>query len=298
MHKFHDLRGQLDVLVPLQVLLETRNVTAAAKRVGVTQPAMSRTLERLRTHFNDPLLVRTGPGMDLTPRAAALRAPLREVLSAAAALYAQSGFDPARSARTFRAIIPDVVAAPLLPALLGRLSREAPNCRLLLAPWADRVDPADDIDFIISVELSPFGPFRIEPLFSDHDVLVFRNPPPRNRDPLDLDHVAVVAAGRGEDPVDSWLRQLGLARRIAAVVPHYLLALHLVSRAGLYAIVPSRTVSMLGPLLGISATELAIEQEPDQQWLIYPPRLEHDHASKWMRGLVRDVCGQSGVAGQ
>ena len=290
MQNFHDLRGQLDILVPFEALLETQSVTLAAERIGITQSAMSRILERLRCLFDDPLLVRSGAGMDLTPRAQTLRTPLREALSAAAALYAPIEFDPKQATRTFRAIIPDVVAAPLLPALLERLRKDAPNCRLHLAPWRDKLETGEDIDFIVSTELALFRTFRTELLFQDRDVLVFRNAPPRGRDVLELDHVAVVPAGLGEDPVDAWLRQEGLSRRIAATVPHYLLALHLVARGGYYAIMPSRTATALGNVLGISAADLAIDQEPDQQWLIYPPRLEYDPASSWLCALVMDVC--------
>lgn len=291
----HNIRGRLDVLVSLDALLETRSVTAAAKRIGVTQPAMSRALERLRENFDDPLLVRAGSGMQRTPRGESLREPLREILAAAADLYAPVEFDPARAERTFRVVIPDVVAAPLLPGLLERFSREAPGCRLHLVPWPDNLGAVGDIDFMISSELSPFPTFRKQPLFRDHDVLAFRGSAPPKSDPLDLDHVAVIAAGLVEDPVDVWLRECGRTRRIATVVPHYLLALHLVSRTGLYAILPSRTVSILGPSLGVSAAELRIDQEQDQQWLLYPPRLEADPGSLWLRGLVADVCGRSGA---
>jgi len=290
MPESHGLWGQLDLLVPLEALLETESVTAAARRIGVTQPAMSRILERLRDAFGDPLLVRVGGRMEPTPRALALKEPLAAVLRGAKALYAPSAFDPKQAELTFRAVLPDVIAAPLLPRLLARLARAAPRCRLQLVAWAARESERATLSFAITSEVDNFPTYRREPLFRDRDVLAGKVRPRRGVDPLSLDHVAVVAAGLAEDPADRWLATLGRTRRIVAVVPSYLLALQAIARAPLYAILPSRMVAALGAPLRVRGYPLPLAQDDDQQWLLYPPEREADPASRWLRALVADVC--------
>lgn len=289
MPKTNRLRGKLDMLVLLDAILESANLTRAAGMLGLSQPALSRTLARLRVEFGDPLLVRVGGRMRLTPKAHSLREPLGRLLGDASDLFAPSSFDPKRESRIFKAIIPDVVAAPLLPRLLARLRDEAPLCRLDLKPWRSRGDQKFDLDFAITSESDEFVGYRMQKLFQDCDVLAFCGRRPKG-DPLLLDHVAVVASGQEEDPVDSWLRKSKRKRRIVSVVPHYLLALQLVADAKLNAILPSRMIDALGPALGVQGMRMRVSQSSDQLWLLHPPHLERDPASGWLRRLVQSVC--------
>ena len=289
MRDAHLLRGKLDLLVAADVILDCENLTLAGERLGLSQPAVSRTLGRLRVAFDDPLLVRVGNRMRLTPRAEALRAPLATMLRAAEDLYAPAGFDPATASRVFRAVIPDVVAAVILPDLLARLARQAPACRLELLPWRPQAEQPRDLDLVITTEIDAFPDFRMTPLYQDHDILAFVGEAPAG-DPLALEHVAVIAAGATRDPVDRWLAEQGRSRRIAAVVPHYLLALQLVARGGHVAVLPSRMVAALGAPLAVRGVELTVSQAPDQQWLMHPPQLEADPASAWLREQVEAVA--------
>lgn len=286
MQNTDQLKGRLHLLPSLLALLEEASVTGAARRMNVTQPAMSRTLEQLRRIFEDPLLVRFGSDMQLTPRAEDLLGPLSGILSAAGGLLAKNTFEPLSARRVFRGIIPDALAGPLLPRILEELAASAPGCTLQLKPWADALRNATELDFVITSEVEHFPSLKMQPLGRDRDVLASAAKPPRGADVLQLDHVAVVASGLPEDPVDRWLREHGLSRRIRTTVPHYLLALYLVARSGLCAILPSRMVATMGAGLGVGAYELPIEQEADQLWLLYPARLEVDPASRWFRGLV------------
>lgn len=289
MRDAHTLRGKLDLLVAAHVILDCENLTLAGERLGLSQPAVSRALGRLREAFGDPLLVRVGGRMRPTPRAEALRAPLAAMLRAAEDLYAPAGFDPAKAGRVFRAVIPDVVAAVVLPDLLARLARNAPHCRLDLLPWRPQAEQPRDLDLVITTEIDAFPDFRMKPLYQDHDILAFAGEVPKD-DPLALDHVAVIAAGARRDPVDRWLAEQGLSRRIATIVPHYLLALQLVARGGQVAVLPSRMVEALGAPLGVRGVELSIPQDPDQQWLMHPPQLDVDPASAWLREQVEAVA--------
>lgn len=293
------LRLDLNLLTALDALLETASVSRAAERIGLSQPAMSHALARLRADFDDPLLVRNGGRMERTPRAEALRAPLAEALASVAALYRPEHFDPATSTRSFRAIIPDVIAAPLLPSLAVLLAAEAPGCRLELLPWRGHW-PGEEvlrtIDVAITQEQRAFPGFRLEPLYDDHDILVFRAGHPALAAPLTQDvflalpQVAVIPADAPSDPVDVWLAELGLERRIALVVPHYLQALHLVARTALCAVLPARLTGENAALLGVEMRELPIDPGIDRQWLFYPARAAADPGSIWLRALIKKAA--------
>jgi len=124
----------MNLLVALDALLREGSVSRAADRLGLSQPAASHALRRLRELVGDPLLVRAGPRMELTPRAQALREPLAAALAQVQALFEEDGFDPAVSHRRFMAMIPDVCTSVLLPAIVRRLEAEAPHVRPKLAP--------------------------------------------------------------------------------------------------------------------------------------------------------------------
>ncbi len=286
------------MLVALDALLDTASVTQAAAKTGQSQPGMSRTLARLRTSFGDPLLVRSGSGLRRTARSEALRAPLKQLLEDASALYRLPRFDAATADREFRGAIPDVVAAVILPGLIARFATDAPGCRLTLAPWPARGAPLTNLDFAIATEPDVFPGFRMQHLHTDRDVLAVRASKKRRRLPLDeilaRRHVAVVAAGFTEDLADLWLRDAGLVRTIAVTVPHYLQALHLVARTELLAILPARLIGALGPSLGVTGVELPIEQTADRQWLLVPPHLARDPALLWLSGLLREIAPAGG----
>lgn len=292
MSEMDALRGRVDFLVALDALLQARHVTRAAQIARLSQPAMSRMLARLRSIFNDPLLIRDGARMRLTPRAEALGEPVRDLLRSANALFVPDTFDPGSAQRVFRAVVPDVIAAVTIPAIVGRFRGEAPGCRLDLMPWPGPDSP----DIVMTSEIDVFSGFRMVPLFQDRDVLVARSgnlSADDVVDPLALAHVAVVAAGRLQDPVDRWLASIGRSRVIAAVVPHYLLALQLVANSELVAILPSRLVASVGPASDVEARELPITQKADQIWLLHPPHHDADPASLWIRRIVIDSIGES-----
>ena len=127
----------LNLLVALDALVSEVHVGRAAGKVGLSQPAMSHALARLRDLVGDPLLVRVGPRMELTPRAQALRAPLAEALDSVRGLFVAESFDPATSRRRFVLMMPDLVADLLMPSLMARLSG-APGVRLDLRHFARR----------------------------------------------------------------------------------------------------------------------------------------------------------------
>jgi DNA-binding transcriptional LysR family regulator len=289
MHKLHDNFRSLELLPALDAVLELVSVTRAAERQGLSQPAMSRIVARLRHEFADPLLVRAGNSWQLTPRAEGLRGPVRKLLNDAKALHEPDAFDPAQAEQSFRVAIPDVIGTWLLPSLHDAFAGAAPQCRLVVVPWPEDSRQLSDLDLAIGSEVQMFPAFRMEPLYDDWDVLAHRlgDSPPMGIEALSHPHVAVIPSGFRSDLVDDWLEREGLARKISMVVPHYLQALHLVGRTGLLAILPNRLIGALGDAAGVGALELPIPQALDRQWIFYPPRLRTDPAGIWLRDLVR-----------
>src|SRR5260370_15531930 len=125
----------LNLLVALNALLLEANVSRAAMRIGLSQPATSHALQRLRDLLGDPLLVRVGARMELTPRAQALRGPLAQALDQVRGLFIPDDFDAARSERHFRLMMPDLAVELLVPPLMQKLARLAPHVPLDIVPW-------------------------------------------------------------------------------------------------------------------------------------------------------------------
>jgi DNA-binding transcriptional LysR family regulator len=291
-------RYDLNLLRALHALIDLRHVSQAADRCGMSQPAMSRTLARLRLDFGDPLLIRAGGGLRLTPRAEELLEPLQTALGQLGRLYQGSAFEPGSAERIFRVAIPDALAASLFAPLVSALAQEAPRCRFEIIPWHRFRQPAlASLDFAVSTEFELFPGFRATPLFNDHDVVVVRSDRAKalatasTEQMLSAPHVAVVAIGSARDPVDKWLSEIGHSRNIKAVVPHYLQALLLVSQSELSAILPSRLTARYADALGLTGFELPAEQYPDRIHLFHPAERDADPANRWLRNLVRrTVC--------
>src|SRR5258708_5379561 len=145
----------LNLLVALDALLLEANVSRAAMRIGLSQPAASHALQRLRDLIGDPLLVRTGARMELTPRAQALRGPLAQVLDQVRGLFVPDEFDAASSERQFRLMMPDLAVELLMPPLMEKVTRLAPNVAIDVVPWRGPpifpTEVARTIDLVISI---------------------------------------------------------------------------------------------------------------------------------------------------
>ena len=289
----------LNLLVVFDALLRERHVGRAATAIGRSQPAVSHALSRLRALFGDPLLVASGRRMILSPRADGLREPLGRALRSVRGLFDAERFDAATSKRVFRLMMPDYLAAAILPALITKLRSEAPNVRLDVVAWRGATtltrEYLDAIDLVVSAWTGRFLAFRREPLLVDRDVLAVRATGSGRRVArarfLALPHVAVVGPGEHEDLVDGWLRGLGHTRTIAVTVPSYLLALHVVATSSLVAVVPTRLVASFGAARGIRAVPLPFDPGGDPIYLQHPAIADADPASLWLRRRVRDALG-------
>ena len=285
----------LNLLVALDALLREGNVSRAALRIGLSQPAASHALQRLRDLIGDPLLVRNGARMELTPRALTLRAPLAQALDQVQALFVPDAFDPAASERQFRLMMPDLAVELLMPRFMEKITKAAPNVRIDVVPWRGPAiftpEFARTIDMVVSIG-NAFNGFHRQHLYTDRDALAVRRGHPagnklKKREAfLAARHVAVIIRGNNEDLIDSWLRSKNIERRIALVVPGYIEALHVTARTDLVAFVPRRLIAALARQLSLVAIEPPLDPGVDEQYMFYPTRAQMDPASIWLRKLM------------
>jgi len=291
----------LNLLVALDALLREANVSRAAMRIGLSQPAASHALQRLRDLLGDPLLVRNGARMELTPRAQALRGPLAQALDQVRGLFIPDDFDAGSSERHFRLMMPDLAVELLMPPLMEKITQAAPNIRIDVVPWRGpaifTAEFARTIDMVISIG-DAFKGFHRQLLYTDSDALAVRRSHPagaklkRREAFLNARHVAVVIRGQNEDLIDGWLRAKGIERRIALVVPGYIEALHVAARTDLVAFVPRRLIAALSKQLSLISVTPPLDPGIDEQFMFYPTRAQMDPGSIWLRskGIERRIA--------
>jgi DNA-binding transcriptional LysR family regulator len=288
----------LNLLVALDALLLEANVSRAAMRIHLSQPATSHALQRLRDLIGDPLLVRVGARMELTPRAQALRGPLAQALDQVRGLFVPDDFDATRSERQFRLMMPDLAVELLMPSLMEKITQAAPNLRIDVVPWRGpaifTAEFARTIDMVISIG-NAFTGFHRQLLYTDRDALAVRHGHPiaaklsRRAAFLEARHVAVIIRGQNEDLIDSWLRGKGIERRIALVVPGYIEALHVAARTDLVAFVPRRLIGALSKQLSLVTVTPPLDPGIDEQYMFYPTRAQMDPGSIWLRRLMLET---------
>ncbi|MCK1741413.1 LysR family transcriptional regulator [Bradyrhizobium sp. 139] len=288
----------LNLLTALDALLREANVSRAALRIGLSQPAASHALQRLRNIFGDPLLVRNGARMELTPRAQALRAPLAQALDQVRGLFVPDDFDAARSERQFRLMMPDLAVELLMPALMEKVTRAAPNVRIEIVPWRGpaifHAEFARTIDLVISIG-NAFRGFHRQLLYTDSDALAVRRGHPmgvklkRRETFLAARHVGVIIRGQPEDLIDTWLRSKGIERHISLVVSGYLEALHVAARTDLVAFVPRRLIAALSKQFGLVTVPPPLDPGIDEQFMFHPTRAQMDPGSIWLRRLMLET---------
>lgn len=289
----------LNLLVALDALLAEASVGGAARRIGLSQPAASHALSRLRSVLGDPLLVRAGGRMELTARAQSLRAPLAAALEQVRGLFEPKAFEPATSARRFVLMMPDLAVDLLMPALALRLAAQAPSVRLDVIPWRGvamlHADAMRDVDLVITCRGEACPGFVRQRLYLDRDVVAVRRGHPVGARLRRLDaflaarHIAVVGAGEREDLIDAWLRREGVERQIALAVPSYLQALRMTARSDLVAFVPSRLLDSLADAFSLVAIPPPLDPGEDEQYLFHPARAQQDPASVWLRGEIAAI---------
>jgi DNA-binding transcriptional LysR family regulator len=301
MHMVHDrtlAAIDLNLLVVLRALLSERHVTRAALRVGLSQSATSHALHRLRDSFQDPLLVRSGRGLTLTPRAANVLPVLERALGELeTALAGEPAFDPRTARRTFSIGTSDYLQALVMGPLLRELAARAPGIDLsvVVFPNLRELLESGAIDLALSVPLPELNPFRQDALFEDEFVCMVRRDHPQLKRALSLAkyvaqrHVVIAPSGTPGSLVDGALAQLGLERRVALRVTNFLIAPVIVCQTDFVNTMPARLARQLAKTYPLRLLAPPLELPTFQYRMFWHPRLDQDPAQRWLREFVAGV---------
>ncbi|WP_122096817.1 LysR family transcriptional regulator [Rahnella sp. Larv3_ips] len=289
----------LNLLIALDVLLAEESVAGAALRLGLSASAMSRTLSRLRATTGDPLLVRAGRIMVLTPYAQEIRQRAQNASFEARALLRPSSadFNIARLERTFLIRSNDGFVVAFGAAMIAAAASAAPDVCLRFMPKPEKTSSAlreGRVDLEIGVP-GDMGPeIRLQTLFRDRFMGVVRKDHPlalrqiSAEDYVSFGHVVVSRRNNTYGPVDDALAEVGLKRNIAAVVPGFSAALAIAQHSDLVALIPaSFLIAGSDPLYAFELPVKTREITISQMW---HPRSEVDPAHRWLRLLALSVC--------
>jgi DNA-binding transcriptional LysR family regulator len=287
----------LNLLRVFDAVLHERGVTPAAARLGLTQPAVSNALARLRALFGDPLFVRTPAGMDATPFARELAEPVRQALALLEAALAHGpGFDPATSTRAFRFYMSDLGQIEFLPPLVERVQRAAPGVRLEAAA-ADLEHIADALgtgalDLAIGFLPALGPPIGRRALFRDPYVCLMRIDHPAigakltKKKFVEASHVLVTYRGGGHRVIEEALERAGVGRRIALRVPHFTVVPMVLERTDLILTLPARVARVYERQGKFKSLPPPVPMPPAEVAVHWHERFEADPGNRWLREQV------------
>ncbi|TWW11133.1 LysR family transcriptional regulator [Planctomyces bekefii] len=296
------LRLDLNLLAALDVLLEEKNVSRAATRLGVTQPAASSSLKRLRALFQDELLVRAPQGMTRTPRAEQLRPRIRSALLALSASLDPDGpFDPMQAKDIIRIGVNDYASQVVLPLFYGRLRKEAPGIKLVLEPRKNVSSSKEDlesgqVDLIIGIGRQSEWPKSLiaKRLFDDPFVTMVRTNHPKVKDSLslgqflELEHLVVSPQGHDRGIIDDILEKDNKSRIVALAVPHFSIAARLVAETDLICTIPERIARMYSGLFQFKILTPPLQLHVSNVSLAWHPRSDESPCHRWLRQLIAE----------
>ncbi len=284
----------LNLLVVFDAIMQDRSVTRAGQRIGLSQPAMSHALNRLRGLLKDELFVRTPTGMRPTPRAEQLAALLRQALRELQRGLQPETFVPATADRRFSLAINNYAAVVVAPPLVTAVSTAAPSVQLDLRPSGtlDIIECLDrgDLDLAIG-SWDSFGErFACTQLLEDEFVMVMRRRHPAGRGALSAKVLAGLTHldpphGENTDFLDAWLSERGLTRRIALRAP-YLSAMAILSRSDLAATLSRRIAQEFVRTDRLQIHELPVKSPVVHTTMLWHRRLDNHPAHRWLRDRI------------
>ena len=294
-----DLSGvDLNLLKLFEALVRERSVTRAGLQLGLSQPAASRALGRLRTMLGDRLVVRGKSGLALTPRGEALAGRVTRLLDDARGIVAPAVFDPAAATGRVTIAAHDHLSLVVLGDLMARFERQAPALSLHIAqPAGDNVRLVEEggADLALGIFGALPGSLHRRGLHADRYVCVVRSGHPGVVGGLDLEryvalrHVAVTISGVGESAVDVALAALGRTRHVALRVPHFIAGAMLVADSDMILTLPSRLARRLADKLPLAVVALPLQVPPLAPAMIWHERVHGDPAHIWVRQQLVDI---------
>jgi DNA-binding transcriptional LysR family regulator len=290
----------LNLMVVFDALMEERSVTKAGRRIGMTQPAVSNALNRLRHVLKDDLFLRGPKGMRPTPRAVELAGPVRQALAQIDLALRPVQFDPAKATNTFRLAMADYAASLILPQLAHRLEREAPgvdirtrvNDNINALGLLDR----NEIDFAIGYHTDWPERFGGQVLFTETYVCVMRRGHPLARDRITVEefaaarHLLVTITGEPVGFVDRLLRRHGLTRHIAMTANQFLVAPLIIQNSDMIMTLALRTAERFAEINKLHIVPVPLEPDPIDLTLLWHKELIRHPAHEWMRSMLAEIC--------
>lgn len=289
----------LNLLRVMQAIDQEGSVTRGAQRLGLSQPAVSNALGRLRTMLEDPLFVRSRSGVKATPRARRVVS----ALDAAMGLIRQGlregvAFDPETARQSFALLVSDLGELVFLPQLMQRVQQDAPGVSVNVAQLA-RVGYAEALeaglaDLAVGYLVAPRSSLRSRRLFSEVFVCMVRSDHPAAGVPLTLEgylalsHVAVARRGGQEGKITAALNALGVERRVALTIPHFAAAPGVVAASDLVVTVPRKMVDLYANI-GVIGLPVPFAVPGLELALYWHERSQDDPANRWLRGVFVEL---------
>ena len=293
----------LNLLSVFQEVYRERQISAAARRLGLTQSAVSNALARLRRTFGDELFVRTAHGMQPTPLAQQMAEPIGAAMAQVAlALSQRSRFDPATSARRFTLAMTDVGEVYFMPVLIERCRTVAPNVEIA-SIRANGLTLKDDmetgrVDLAIGAFEDVSDALYHRALFRQPFVSMFRKDHPLAKGKVDLErfvaapHLIVDAAQSPYDRINGLLEKAGVTAGARFRVPHFTAVPYIVSTSELVVTVPQKLAESAASPFGLKWIEPPLALPALQTNVFWHRRFNHDPGIQWLRGLIADVFAE------
>ena len=291
----------LNLLIVFDAVMREKHVTKAAKRIGMTQPAVSNALNRLRYIAEDDLFIRSPNGVVPTARALELGPSIRQAINLVENAFDPKSFNPKNSFDEFNIAISNYTASILFPRLAEVLEKEAPNINVRSKQLGD-VDllkelESANIDFIIAgQQLQETENFISQKLYDEDFVCVIRkNHPLAKKKQITVKefagakHLMVATTGKAFGFVDYLLEAKGLKRRVAMTVNQFLVAPSIIRKSDMILTV-SRRVSEKFRLDGVKVYPLPLLTNPLRLKLIWHKRSDSNSGNKWMREKIINIC--------
>lgn len=295
----------LHLIRVLHTVIAERSVSRAAVRLGMHQPAVSTALKRLRDLSGDPILVRSGSGMQPTDAALRMLEPSASILQAAENLFTEArAFDPRVATRTFRIAASDYLDPQFLPKLVAYLKKHAPLCTVEIMALNHDVEYSGqlahgDVDVVIGNWPQPPVALRMAQLFGDDTVcLVSQNHPAVRRgwtaeDWLDAEHIAPMPTHPGaKGVIDDALSAQGLRRNIAVRCAHFGLMPQMVASSLLVLTTGRQFCERYAAQLPLAILPPPIALPPMRYYQLWHDRTHHSSACAWLREAVKNAAMQ------
>ncbi|MDB5847781.1 MAG: LysR family transcriptional regulator [Rhodoferax sp.] len=296
----------LNLLIVFEAMLETRSVSKASTRLGMSQPSMSHMLAKMRKSFDDPMFIRVKNDMQPTPRALAMASAVKQVLALARCeIFQRQDFNPAGATQTFTLCMTDVAETSYLPQIINAVRKQAPQTRLrTVSPIAEKLEEGLEsgaVDLAIGYfpDLRNAGVFQQRLVRSSGFVCIAGadNPHigPEGMTPAAFaraPHVAVRTEGRSQEVIEQAMIRLGIARQVVVTVPHFLGLMSIIPQTDLISMIALDLAPAFERQEGIRIYPLPFPTPQVEVIQIWHKRYHKDSANQWLRGLVRQVMRQ------